>query len=166
MNREIINNISFVFFIMLCQLLIFNHIDLLGLASPSIYIILFILYKTNYDKTLLIIFGFIIGLIIDLSMQTYGCHTFASLTVCFFKERIEKYTFGVNSNLPIAMIKGTSLTNRLTYFIIITVLHSFVYIILLYFNPALLLNIILSTLYNSIITFIIVWIISELIFNK
>ncbi|MEK9756305.1 MAG: rod shape-determining protein MreD [Bacteroidota bacterium] len=166
MNREIFKNIIFGLFIILSQILIFNHINLFGISSPSIYVILFILYKTNYDKTLLIILGFIIGLIIDLSMQTYGCHAFASLTVCFLREWIEKYSFGVNSNLPNAMVKGTSLTNRLTYFIIITILHSLLYFILLYFNSELLLRIILSTLYNSIITFIIVWIISELIFEK
>jgi len=166
MNREIIKNIIFGLLIILSQILIFNHINLFGISSPSVYIILFILYKTNYDKTLLIILGFLIGIIIDLSMQTYGCHTFASLTVCFFKKWVENYSFGVNSNLPNAMVKGTSLTNRFTYFIIITLLHSLLYFILLYFNSELLLTILLSTLYNSIITFIIIWIISNLIIEK
>lgn len=166
MNREIIKNIIFGLFIILSQILIFNHINLFGLSSPSVYIILFILYKTSYDKTLLIILGFLIGIIIDLSMQTYGCHTFASLTVCFLKKWIENYSFGVNSNLPNAMVKGTSLTNRLSYFIFITLLHSLLYFMLLYFNSELLLTILMSTLYNSIITFIIIWIISNLIIEK
>ena len=138
MNREIAKDITLSLVIILSQLLIFNHMNLFGTANTFIYVSLFILYKTTYDKTYLILFGFLVGLIIDLSLQTYGTHTLASITVCYLREKIEKYSFGVNSILPLAMIRGTRLSNRLTYFFLI----------------------------NSIINFIIIWIISKLIFDK
>ena len=166
MNRELAKEIILSSVIVLSQLLIFNHMNLFGTVSAFIYVSLFILYKTTYNKTYLILFGFLVGLIIDLSLQTYGAHTLASITVCYLKERIEKYSFGVNSSLPLAMIRGTQLTNRVTYFFLIIFLHSLIYFSLIFFKFEFTLTIFLYTLINSIINFIIIWIISKLIFDK
>jgi hypothetical protein len=166
MNRELVKEIILSSIIVLSQLLIFNHISLFGTVDTFIYVSLFILYKTTYDKTYLIVFGFLVGLIIDLSLQTYGVHTLASITVCYLKERIEKYSFGVNSTLPLAMIKGTQQTNRVRYFFLIIFLHSLIYFSLIFFKFEFALTIFLYTLINSIINFIIIWIISMLIFDK
>ena len=85
MNRGIVKDITLSLVIILSQLLIFNHMNLSGTANTFIYVSLFILYKTTYDKTYLILFGFLIGLLIDLSLQTYGAHTIASITVCYLR---------------------------------------------------------------------------------
>ncbi len=166
MNKELAKDIILSFVIVLSQLLIFNHINLFGTVNPFIYVSLFILYKTTYDKTFLILYGFLVGLIIDLSLQTYGTHTLASITLCYLRERIVKYSFGVNSILPLAMIRGTQLTNRVTYFFIIIFLHSFIYFSLIFFNFKFTLTIFLYTLINSIVNFIVIWIVSKLIFEK
>ena len=64
MNREIARDIILSIVIILSQLLIFNHMNLFGTVNPFIYVSLFILYKTSYDKTSLILYGFLVGLII------------------------------------------------------------------------------------------------------
>jgi len=166
MNRELVKDIVLSLVIILSQLMIFNHLYLFGTVNTFIYISLFILYKTTYDKTYLILFGFLVGLIIDLSLQTYGTHTLASITVCYLRERIEKYSFGVNSVLPLAMIRGTRITNRLTYFYLIIFLHLLIYFSLTFFKFEFILTIFLYTLINSIVNFIIIWIVSKLIFDK
>lgn len=166
MTRESIRN-SFIYTtILVSQLLIFNHFNLFNVITPSVYLIIFILYKISYNKTSLIFLGFITGLIIDLSMQTYGCHTFATITICFLRERIEKNSFGVNANLPSAMTRGTQLINRLTFFILIILIHSSIYYSLVFFNTEVLGRIFYYTLINSIVTFIIIWVLSKLISNK
>ena len=166
MNRELVKDIVLSLVIILSQLMIFNHLYLFGTVNTFIYISLFILYKTTYDKTYLILFGFLVGLIIDLSLQTYGTHTLASITVCYLRERIERYSFGVNSVLPLAMIRGTRITNRLTYFYLIIFLHLLIYFSLTFFKFEFILTIFLYTLINSIVNFIIIWIVSKLIFDK
>tara|TARA_B100000900_G_scaffold127672_1_gene107878 strand:- start:355 stop:855 length:501 start_codon:yes stop_codon:yes gene_type:complete len=166
MNREIARNFIVYSLMLVIQLYIFNHFNLLGFITPFIYIIIFILYKTNYNKTILIIVGFIIGMIVDLSLQTYGCHTLASITVCFFRSKIEKYSFGINSNLPLAMIKGTKSVNRLSYFGIIILVHTLIYYTLLFFSLNFISTILYYTIVNSIVTFILVWIISQLVYKK
>ena len=166
MIRELSRNIFFYTTILIFQLFIFNQINLLAFITPFLYLIIFIHYKTSYNKTILIFLGFITGMIIDLSMQTYGCHTFATITICYFRAWIEKYSFGVNSNLPTAMISGTQLTNRLSFFGIIIFVHSLIYYSLIYFNIELFWTIVLNIIINSIITFIMIWLISQLISNK
>ena len=166
MIRDLSRNIFFYTIILIFQLFVFNQINLLGYITPFLYLIIFIHYKTSYNKTALLFLGFITGIIIDLSMQTYGCHTFATITICYFRAWIEKYSFGVNSNLPSAMISGTQLTNRLTFFAIIIFVHSSIYYSLIYFNIELFWTIVLNIIINSIITFIMIWLISQLISNK
>ena len=166
MTRESIKNGFFYTSILVSQLLIFNHFNLFETITPSVYLIIFILYKTSYNKTTLIFLGFITGLIIDLSMQTYGCHTFATITICFLRGRIEKNSFGVNANLPSAMIKGTQIINRLTFFMLIILIHSSIYYSLVFFNTEVLGKIFYYTLINSIVTFIIIWVLSKIISNK
>ena len=166
MTRESIRNIIFYTTILVSQLLIFNHFNLFNVITPSVYLIIFILYKISYNNTSLIFLGFITGLIIDLAMQTYGCHTFATITICYLRERIEKNSFGVNANLPSAMIKGTKMINRLTFFMLIILIHSLIYYSLVFFNLELIGRIFYYSLINSIVTFIIVWVLSQLMFNN
>ena len=166
MNRELFRNISFYTLILALQLLIFNQFNLFGFITPFVYLIIFIYYKISYDKTILILLGFLIGFIMDLSMQTYGCHTFSSITVCFFRTRIEKSSFGVNAYLPLAMIKGTSLLSRVAFFFSIIIIHSLLYYSLIFFNVRLLDTIFLYAFINSIATFIFIWIIAGLTTNK
>ena len=166
MIRELSRNIFFYTIVLVFQLFVFNHINLLGFITPFIYLIIFIHYKTSYNKTTLIFLGFIVGIIVDLSMQTYGSHTFATITICYLRTWIEKYSFGVNSNLPSAMISGTQLINRLTFFGIIVVFHSTIYYSLVFFHIELFWPIVLNVIINSIITFIMIWLISQLISNK
>ena len=166
MTREFIKNSFFYTSILVSQLLIFNHFNLFDIITPSVYLIIFILYKTTYSKTFLIFLGFITGLIIDLAMQTYGCHTFATISICYLRERIEKNSFGVNANLPLAMIKGTKMINRFTFFMLIIFIHSSIYYSLVFFNIELIGKIFYYSLLNSIVTFIIVWVMSQLISNN
>jgi rod shape-determining protein MreD len=166
MNRELLKNISFYTIILALQLLIFNQFKLFGFVTPSIYLIIFIHYKISYDKTFLLLLGFLTGFIVDLSMQTYGCHTFSTITICYLRSRIEKSSFGINANLPLAMIKGTPLYSRVSFFLSLIAVHSIIYYSFIFFNITLLSTIFLYAFINSIATFIIVWIISRLISNR
>jgi len=166
MNRELLRNISFYIVVLAMQLLVFNQFMLFGFITPFVYLIIFIHYKTSYDKTILLLLGFLIGFIIDLSMQTYGCHTFSTITICYLRSNIEKSSFGVNANLPLAMIKGTPLLSRVSFFLSLIIIHSILYYLFIFFNISLLSTIFLYAFVNSIATFIIVWIISRLIYNR
>ena len=157
MNQENLKIKSSFLIIILLQVGVFNNMDLFNIINPSFYLLIFILYRTNFDKTSLILLGFFTGLIIDLTAQTYGCHTISTITICFLRSELESYFFGVNSNLPRAMISGTILSSRLSFFLSIIFIHQLIYFSLIFFSFNFINSIIFYTLLNSIITFIVIW---------
>ncbi len=166
MNQENIKLLSSILVITIFQIGVFNNMDLFNLINPSFYLLIFILYRTTFDRTLFILLGFFVGLLIDLTAQTYGCHTIASITICFSRELFEKYSFGVNANLPKPMISGTLLTNRLFFFFSIVFIHQLIYFSLVFFSFSFITSIIFYTLLNSIVTFIVIWVTTKIFFEK
>ena len=157
MNQENLKIISSFLIIISLQIGVFNNMDLFNLINPSFYLLIFIIYRTSFDKSSLILIGFFTGVIIDLTAQSYGCHTISSITICFIRGKLENYSFGVNSNLPKAMISGTTLTSRLSFFLSIIFIHQLIYYSLIFFSFSFINSIIFYTLLNSIITFIVIW---------
>ena len=166
MNQENLKLLSSVLIITIFQIGIFNNMNLFNLINPSFYLLIFILYRTTFDRTLFILLGFFIGVVIDLTAQTYGCHTIASITICFSRELLEKYSFGVNANLPKPMISGTVLTNRLFFFISIIFIHQLIYFSLVFFSFGFISTIIFHTLLNSIVSFIVIWVTTKIFYQR
>ena len=165
MNQESLKLLSSILIVTILQIGIFNNMNLLNIINPSFYLIIFILYRTTFDKTALILLGFFIGLIMDLTLQTYGCHTISTITICYTRKLLENYSFGVNANLPKAMISGTILGNRLFFFLSIILIHQLIYFSLIFFSFSFIYTIIFYTLLNSIITFIVIWITTKIFFE-
>lgn len=71
-----------VLFIVLClaQALVLNHIHLFGCATPLLYVYLVIILPRNYPKWASLLWGFALGLSIDMFSNTPGMAT-ASLTL-------------------------------------------------------------------------------------
>jgi len=166
LNQENLKLLLSVLIITIIQIGIFNNMDLFNLINPSFYLLIFILYRTTFYRTLFILLGFFIGLAVDLTAQTYGCHTIATLTICFSRELLEKYSFGVNANLPKPMLSGTVLTNRLFFFFSIIFIHQLIYFSLVFFSFRFANTIIFYTLLNSIVTFIVIWVTTKIFFEK
>ena len=94
-----INIIRFVTLIIL-QILICNQLNFLGSLNPFVYVLFIILYPIGSNRMNFIFISFLIGLIIDLFLDThpYGAHTTAS----------EVIRMGV----PIITIMGNSFASR------------------------------------------------------
>ena len=165
MNQVILKLLYSFLIIISLQIGVFNNMDLFNIINPGFYLLIFVLYRTNFDKTFFILLGFFTGLAIDLTAQTYGCHTIASITICFIRGLLENYSFGVNSNLPKAMIAGTKLGNRLSFFFSIIFIHQLIYFSLIFFSFEFINTIIFYTLLNSIVTFIVIWSTTKVFFE-
>ena len=74
-----INIIRFVALIIL-QILICNQLNFLGSLNPFVYVLFIILYPIGINRMNFIFISFLIGLFIDLFLDTGGAH--AAATVC------------------------------------------------------------------------------------
>ena len=158
MNRDNIISIFQFFLLLFIQSFLINHINLFGFINPNLYLLFLIVYRLDANPTLLIILGFALGLLLDLLTQGAGGHTIASLTIAFLRPFIIRFSFGVNYDIPMGMIKGSLLTQRLLYLSLIIFVHHLVLFIIIYFSFNNILSILKNTLFTSFFTFILVYI--------
>ncbi|MEC9195540.1 MAG: rod shape-determining protein MreD [Bacteroidota bacterium] len=158
MNRDNILHIFQFFLLLFLQSFLLNNINLLGFINPNLYLLFIIIYRLDGNPTLLIIIGFVMGLLLDLLTQGSGGHTIATLTIAFLRLSIIKFSFGVNYDVPMGMIKGSLLRQRLLYFMLMVVIHHLVLYSIVYFSLDNTITILKNTLFTSFFTFIMVFI--------
>ena len=158
MNRDNILHIFQFFLLLFLQSFLLNNINLFGFINPNLYLLFIIIYRLDGNPTLLIIIGFVMGLLLDLLTQGSGGHTIATLTIAFLRLPIIKFSFGVNYDVPMGMIKGSLLRQRLLYFMLMVVIHHLVLYSIVYFSFDNTITILKNTLFTSFFTFIMVFI--------
>ena len=158
MNRDNILYIFQFFLLLFLQSFLLNNINLFGFINPNLYLLFIIIYRLDGNPTLLIIIGFVMGLLLDLLTQGSGGHTIATLTIAFLRLSIIKFSFGVNYDVPMGMIKGSLLRQRLLYFMLMVVIHHLILYSIVYFSFDNTITILKNTLFTSFFTFIMVFI--------
>ena len=166
MNRD---NLIFIFrflLLLFLQAFLLNNINFFGFINPNLYLLFIIVYRLDGNPTLLIVLGFVMGLLLDLLTQGSGGQTIAALTIAFLRPYIIRFSFGVNYDVPMGMIKGSLLTQRLLYLSLMVVIHNLVLCSVIYFSFYNTITILKNTLFTSLFTFILIYISLRLFKNK
>ena len=71
--------------LVLLQVLLLDHIQLGGYINPYFYVLLILLLPFETPKSLLLLVGFLLGLIIDIFSNTLGMHASATTLMAFFR---------------------------------------------------------------------------------
>ena len=158
MNRDNLISIFQFFLLLFLQSFLLNNINLFGFINPNLYLLFIIVYRLDGNPTILIILSFALGLMLDLLTQGSGGHTIATLTIAFLRPFIIRFSFGVNYDVPMGMIKGSLITQRLLYLLLMVVIQHLVLYSVIYFSFRNTINILKNTLFTSFFTFIIVYI--------
>ena len=105
--------------LILLQVLVFNQISVFGLATPFLYIYFFLKLPIGRNVFYVIIMGFLMGIIIDIFLDTPGINAAATtliaamrkplLRLFFTKEEFENFVPGIYSALA-PFIRFTVLT--------------------------------------------------------
>ena len=93
MNNVIITHIVRFIALVLIQALVLNHINFLGYINPYIYILFIILFPIKNNRILFIFLAFLLGLSIDLFLDSGGVHAAASVTISYIRPVILKFSF-------------------------------------------------------------------------
>ena len=145
------------FFLILLQLLIFDRINLFGFMNPSIYIIILIIHRYDFDQFNFIIIGFLIGFMMDLLGHSAGSHSLSCVTVSFLRPLISKFSLGPNyDEFSTPFSSGILISNRILYCLLIILLHELVLNAFSYFNWTHTFTILKLTIANSMFTFILI----------
>lgn len=166
MNRDNLASIFQFILLLMLQAFVFNNMNFLGFINPNLYILFIIIYRLNSNQTLLIILGFALGLFLDLLTQGSGAHTISTLTLAYLRPFIIRFSFGVNYDIPLGMIKGSPASQRLFYLILMVLVHHLVLYSVVYFSFDNAQVILKNTIITSFFTFIMVYLTMGIFIDK
>ncbi|WP_370479844.1 rod shape-determining protein MreD [Tamlana flava] len=159
-----IHTVRFVALVIL-QVLILNHVNFVGYINPYIYILFIALFPVKNNRIVLMLLSFLLGLIIDLFLDTGGAHAAASVFIAYARPLVLKSSFGTIYEHQTVKFNTIDFGSKLTYFTILTVLHHFVLFFLEIFSVSKILLVFQKTLFSSIFT-ILLSVIVTIIFSR
>ena len=148
-NQIFINTVRF-FILMLLQVIVLNHINLLGYVNPYAYVIFILLFPFDGNKTLLILLSFLLGLCIDLFSDSGGVHAAACVLIGFLRPILLKFSFGVSYQYNAVKLNKVTFKERLLYIILMVFIHHFMMFSLEVFSLSHISLILKSTLFSGI----------------
>lgn len=147
------------------QVLILNHINFLGYINPYIYILFIALFPVKNNRIILLLLSFLLGITIDMFLDTGGIHAGACVFIAYVRPLILKWSFGMIYEHQTIRFNTVEFGSKLTYFTLITVLHHIVLFSLEIFSFSKILLILQKTLFSSIFT-ILLSVIVTIIFTR
>jgi rod shape-determining protein MreD len=154
------------FSLVVFQVLILNHINFLGYINPYIYILFIALFPIKNNRMTLILLSFLLGLTIDLFLDSGGVHAAASVLIAYARPVILKSSFGTIYEHQTIKFNSVDFGSKLTYFTILTVIHHFVLFSLEIFSFSKIILVLQKTLFSSIFTIFLSVIITILFSRK
>lgn len=153
--------IALVFF----QVLILNNIELGGSLNPFLYVLFILMLPFDTPEWLVLIFGFVIGLTIDMFTDTLGMHTSATVFLAFSRKfilRVMAPRDGYETTFR-PSVRKMGLQWFLIYASILVFIHHFVLFYLEWFRFSDLFYTFIKVLFSSLLTLVLI-LITQFIF--
>jgi len=166
MNNLIFKNITRFIILVLVQVIVLNNINFLGYINPYIYILFIILFPIKNNRVWFIFLGFLLGLTVDLFLDSGGVHAAACVTITYIRPVILKFSFGMIYEHQSVKFAHMEFVQRLTYFSVLTFIHHFILFSLEVFNTSEIILILKKTLFSSIFTILLCLLITILFSKK
>lgn len=156
-NSELLqNSIRFVGLVFL-QVLVLNHINLLGYINPYLYILFVLLFPFTANRSLLIFLGFVLGLTIDMFSDSGGVHAAATVLIAYIRPALLKFSFGISYEYNVIKLNQAPVNERLLYISGMVLIHHLVLFLLETFNISHILLVLKSTLFSSIFSILLIF---------
>lgn len=166
MNNVVTTNIVRFIALVLIQVLVLNNINFMGYINPYIYILFIILFPVKNNRMLIIFLSFLLGLSVDLFLDSGGVHAAACVTIAYIRPIILKFSFGMIYEHQTIKFSNTEFGQRLTYFTFIVFIHHLILFSLEIFNASNILLILKKSLFSGIFTLILCLLITVIFSQK
>ncbi|MBT8259741.1 MAG: rod shape-determining protein MreD [Flavobacteriaceae bacterium] len=166
MNSITTKQIIHFIVLILVQALVLNNINFLGYINPYIYILFIILFPISNNRMLFIFISFLLGLSLDMFLDSGGIHAAACVLIAFLRPVFLKIAFGAAYEYQTVKFSHTEFGQRFTYFSFLIFIHHFVMFSLEIFNTSQIILILKKTLFSGIFTLILCLILIVLFSSK
>lgn len=154
--KNVIEFISWFVGLVLLQVLLFNNLHIAGVINPFLYVYLIIALPIQMNRMLLLMIGFVLGLVIDVFSNTWGIHAMATTLIAYLRP----YVFVLVSTqeeldrvIPRYRTMGV---NYLKYIVVMVLVHHLMLFALEAFSFRYFWFVLLKALVSSVITLILV----------
>ena len=166
-SKVIINNILRFVLLIAFQVLVLNNVYLGVGVVPVVYILFILMLPTNTNKLLLLFLAFLSGLCVDIFSNTLGFHTFAATLIGFMRIMFADRMITQNDkDVESPSIRSVSMKQFSFYALILTAIYCFSYLMLEAFDFSEILSVVLLTIINTIITYLLILILQVLFIKK
>ena len=166
-SKLIINNILRFVLLVALQVLVFNNVYLGIDVAPFVYILFILMLPTSCNKLLLIFLAFLSGLCVDVFSNTLGFHTFAATLIGFMRIIFADRIITQNDKVvELPSIRSLPTKQFSIYTLILTAIYNFTYLTLELFDIKEFFNILLLTIINTAITYVLILILQYLFIRK
>ncbi len=150
------NIIRFVLLVTI-QVLVLNNIQFLGYINPYIYILFIISLPVQVNRHLIILLGFLLGLIIDMFTNTPGMHAFATVLIAYLRYgTIRLFTSIEEGSNPTPSFFTFGVAAYIKYVFVLVFIHHTTLFLLEAFSLIDIKTIILKILLNTVVTLLII----------
>lgn len=163
MSSTVIINIFRFILLLTLQVVIFSRMDLFGFLNPYPYILFILLYPVNGNKAGLLLLSFLLGIILDMFLNSGGSHTAACVTLAYFRPAFFKFSFGLSYEYQTIKINDRLSTQRFSFILISVVTHHLILYLLEIFRFNLIWDILVRTVLTTVFTLILCIVIIYLI---
>lgn len=166
-SKLIINNILRFILLIALQVLVLNHVYLGIEVSPVVYILFILMLPTNCNKLLMIFLAFLAGLCVDIFSNTLGFHTFAATLIGFLRVTFANRMVNQDDKaVETPSIRSVGMKQFSFYTLILTAIYCFTYQMLEAFDFAEILSVLMLTVVNTIITYLLILLLQYLFIRK
>lgn len=155
-NNEILVN-SFRFIVLLLiQVLLLDHINFLGYINPYLYVLFILVFPLTGNRALLIFLSFLLGLSIDIFSDSGGVHAGASVLIAYIRPALLKFSFGVSYEYNTIKISKATISELLTYIVLLVFIHHLMLFMLEIFSMQHILLVLKYTLFSGVFSTILI----------
>ena len=154
MNSALLLNIARFLLLLAAQILVLNNINLAGYFNPFPYVLFIILYPVNGNKAGLLMASFLLGITMDLFLNSGGVHAAACVILAYLRPTFFKFSFGLSYEYQTVKLNDKLTPERFSFILISVVTHHFILFILETFQFSFFLDMLFKTLLNTVFTII------------
>ncbi|MGB1308799.1 MAG: rod shape-determining protein MreD [Oceanihabitans sp.] len=166
MNRVFSYNIARFILLVLVQIVVLNHINFMGYINPYLYVLFILLFPVKNNRTVFLLLSFLLGITIDMFVDSGGIHAAACVTIAYLRPAVLKFCFGTVYEYQNIKFNQIEFGPKITYISVLVLLHHFILFVLEFFNFSQIILLLQKTLFSSIFTIILCVLISILFSKK
>lgn len=168
MIYALLPNIIRFILLLIMQLLILNNVELHGTVNPYIYPLFILMLPLKMPKGLLLVLGFVTGLLVDIFSDTLGMHAAATTLLAFLRPTVIRILTprGGYEMITYANLKTMGIQWILAYTIILIAAHHFLYFVIEVLSSANISYFIFKFLISTVISILLMVLVQYLFYPR